>query len=65
MNWYFYLDEKEIPIKLQAKKRPSQRQYKRTWIVHELIDNAWSMACFPEVTWGVLKKLTYVGKVSV
>lgn len=62
MREYFYHDENLIPIKIRASRKPSKETIPRrgTWIVKEASDGEWVMPCFPEITWGVLKTVTYL-----
>lgn len=63
MREYFYHDEKLILIKIKAHNRPSAETVSRrgTWVLREAWEGRWEMPCFPEVTWGTLKNLTYLG----
>lgn len=69
MKWFYYLDELECPIRIKAPQKPRLNRMPRsgTLIVHEFNSESkqWSIGCFPEVTWGVLKDLRYIGKTEV
>lgn len=58
--------EKYCPVLVFANHRPSKNNIPRsgTWIVKEWIENQWGMPCFPEITWGMLKTLQFVGEVK-
>jgi len=68
---FVYLAQQEIPVMVIAKRRPSEKTIPKygTWPIQELtqapdgITSNWRTV--GEVTWGVLSKLTYVGKVSI
>jgi hypothetical protein len=34
-----------------------------TLVVRELVNGKWEMPCFPEITWGVLKDLQFLGSI--
>lgn len=63
---YFEKGRKAYPIKVLAKKRPSEETIPHwgTWVVNEWTGKEWVMPCFPEITWGTLKKLTYFGELK-
>ena len=62
---YHYLDpENGGVIVIRAYSRPSEKKKRRVWVVREFTDGKWQMPCFPEITWGTLKKLQYLGSVK-
>ena len=65
LNNYYYLDSKQLPLRVRARVRPSEKHRRGLWIVQEFSDGKWTMPCFPEIHWGILKKLTYIGKTPV
>lgn len=66
-KYYYYVTEKENVIRIMAKKRPSPYTQPKsgTWVVREFHDGAWHIPCFPEIVWGILKELKYIGKKDV
>lgn len=68
MNLYRYLDQENMGvIQVRASRRPSPETRPRmgTWIVKEWTTEGWKMPPFPEVTWGVLSKLIYLGSEKI
>jgi hypothetical protein len=67
MNEYFYLEDGVTLVKIRAKKRPGPNTRPRsdTWVIYEIIDGRWSNSAIAEVTWGILRKLEYIGKRKV
>jgi len=66
MKRYLYLElETDAPIMVFAKRRPSRLTIpiRGTWIVKEWFKGKWNMPCCPEITWGTLMTLKFVGKV--
>jgi hypothetical protein len=64
VNLYRYLDPENMGvIQIKASRRPSVETRPRmgTWIVNEWTNEGWKMPPFPEVTWGTLSKLVYLG----
>ena len=66
MNQYFYLCEDEMIIRIKAKRRPSKYTIPKssTWVVNEFCGRKWQMPCYPEITWGRLKELKFIGKIT-
>lgn len=62
MKLYHYRDGESV-IRIATKRKPSlaTRPEFGFWIVYEIIDGLWSMPTFPEITWGRLSKLEYLG----
>ena len=66
MKRYLYLElETDAPIIVFAWRRQSQLTVPESgaWVLKEWDGKKWQMPCYPEVTWGVLKKLKYVGRI--
>lgn len=64
-NYHYYKTPEGDIIRVAAHFRPSlkKRPKSHTWIVYEQNEEGkWEMACFPEVTWGRLSRLEYIGK---
>lgn len=66
MKYYHYAADNTV-IRVKASRRPSEKTKPKsgTWIVHERNNCNWEMPCFPEITWGILKTLEYIGCISV
>lgn len=64
--WFYYLTEDEGVIRVGANRKPSMGTalLGKTWVVSEFDGRKWIMPCFPEITWGTLKKCEYIGKTS-
>jgi hypothetical protein len=53
-------------IRIRSRYRPSMARLGRgTWVVRELANGEWIMPACPEITWGTLKSLEYLGSVPV
>jgi hypothetical protein len=78
-NKYIYLVPGTLtPLMITAKSRPSEKSIPKcgSWIVREWYRNnngiaettkeesKWDIPCFPEITWGMVKTLIFVGKVK-
>ena len=64
-NFFYSLRETTIPcIRITSKKKPSAKTIplRGTWVVREFDGIIWVMPCFPEITWGRLSRMHYVGK---
>ena len=64
---YIYLkDVTNAPIMLYSSYKPSERNIPahRTWPIREWDGKHWVMPCFPEITYGTIKKLKFIGKVK-
>lgn len=65
MNLYrYYVQEDGGVIQVKSNRRPSYETMPRSgsWIVRELQkDGTWQMPCFPEIGYGHLSKLIYLG----
>jgi hypothetical protein len=64
MNYYRYLDtDNNGIIEIKALRRPNIQSRPRsgTWIVREWTRRGWQIPNFPEITWGRLSKLIYLG----
>jgi len=70
MNKYLYScreDGKLLFLQVIANKRPSEKNIPRrrgAWSLREYSDGQFRMPCFPEITWGTLKKMNYIGKLK-
>ena len=65
MKKFLYLaPENDAPVIVNAKHRPSEKNIptRGTWVLREWYEGKWTMPCFPEITWGRLKYLKFVGK---
>lgn len=53
-------------IRIYAKQKPSLTTTPRsgTWVVNEWNGERWVMPCFPEITWGILNKLKFIGRLQ-
>lgn len=67
--YHYYLTEDKHVIRVWAKRRPGPNTIpeRTTWIVQELLpddkgNNNWHGTW--EITWGRLKQLTYIGRVT-
>lgn len=64
MNWYYYLTEEEIVIRVRSRRKPVHRQ--TSYVVHEPSPRPpykFEMACFPEISgWKLINTMTYIGK---
>lgn len=63
---YYYLASGERVIRISADKKPnaSNRSTNGTWVVKEFDGVSWRIPTFPEITWGTLSKLTYIGSIK-
>lgn len=61
LKTYHYLHPDGGVIAVRAYFRPSEKKKRRVWVVREFTEGKWQMPCCPEITWGTLKKLTYLG----
>lgn len=59
MNEYFYLSDKNELIKITGKQRP--RKTNKTYVCRELINGEFVLGCYPEITWGKLVTMDYIG----
>ena len=70
MDTYYYLCEDEGIIRIKAKRKPAAKTIPKssTWVVREYANSSnsgkWIMPCYPEITWGRLSKLRYIGVVK-
>ena len=62
MREYFYLENGINLIKIISKRKPGPKTKTKsgTWIVNEVFEGKWSIACFPEITLNQLNKLEYL-----
>lgn len=60
---YYYLADGKHPIRVYAKYKPSLHQAQKgmTWSLREYDGTNWIMPVIPEVTYGALSKMTYIG----
>lgn len=60
---YFHYADANGVIRIRAGRRPSEhtKPKRGTWVVRELGERGWQMPVAPEITWGTLKTLEYVG----
>ena len=67
MKHYYYVTERDNVIMIAAKKKPSIKSMPRsgTWVVKEFHDGGWHIPCFPEIVWGTVKKLRYIGSLEI
>jgi hypothetical protein len=61
MRVHNYLHPDGGVIKIRSYRRPSEKSARGIWVVREFTDGKWQMPCCPEITWGTLKKLIYLG----
>lgn len=65
INYWHYADASGSGIvRIKSWRRPSissKPPRGGTWVVEELKEGQWIMPPLPEVTWGTLKKLIYIG----
>lgn len=59
---YYYMDENSV-IRIRAKRKPVKRS--RPYALREFTGRAWEMPCFPEISWGRLSKMNYIGSVAI
>ncbi len=65
MKAFHYTDGKSI-IRIYGYRRPNGNTKSKTWTVYESsAPFIWNMAVFPEITWGILKTLEFVGFVKI
>lgn len=64
--WFYYQTDSQAIIRVRAKHRPARTTIpaRGTWVVSEWNGEKWGMATFPEITYAVLRDLTYIGKVK-
>lgn len=65
MKHFHYTDDVGV-IRITCKKQPGEKTAPRsgTWVVRELNNlGAWEMPTVPQITWGTLKKMIYLGNV--
>lgn len=75
MRAFHYLEpEGSIVIRIISGRKPGPKTKPRrgTWVVRELIPDMpgstkgkWRLPCFPEIAWGTLSKLEYLGSAQV
>lgn len=70
MKFYYFLDTDHSIIRIKYKRKPSEKSIPRSgaWIVYEYhpeYKDRWCMAPFPEITWGILKRMQYIGSLEV
>jgi hypothetical protein len=70
MKHYYYLDDEDNVFRITAKRKPGAKTqpYSGTWVVRYKVPNEykrWCITCFPEITWGTLQKLTYIGSLKI
>lgn len=65
MKRYLYLTDKEEPIIVFAKHKPSEKDSRRIWTVREFDGKTWWMPPIAEILWGTLSKFTFIGIVKV
>jgi hypothetical protein len=51
-------------LRVVARSKPSQTGTYKTWRVSEFQKGKWVMPAFPEITYGALAKLEYLGSTS-
>lgn len=75
MRKFLYIDSKnrDCPVLISAKRKPSEKNIPRSgaWVVREWYSRSTEIdcygrdiPCFPEITWGRLKELTFVGELK-
>lgn len=64
---YFHYSDGEGVIRIRHSRKPPQNQpWSGTWVVRELSKELkWEMPPFPEITWGTLSKMVYLGSVPL
>lgn len=67
MRMHYYLSEGAHVIRIRAAKKPSVKNIPKrgTWIVNEYNGIEWRLPCFPEITWGTIKTLQYIGSLKI
>lgn len=66
MKDFYYLTPSGHVVRINANRKPSPKTRPKsgTWKVMEFNGQVWAMATFPEITWGSLEKLKYIGSVA-
>lgn len=80
MRKFLYIDksDRNCPLLVSAKRKPSIHTIPRsgTWIIREwherqenrpdgrIYEGGWDIPCFPEITWGRLKELQFIGEIK-
>lgn len=64
MKYYHYLFDDTV-IRVKASRRPGPDYKRGSWVVQERAAGSWVMPGFPEITWGTLAKLEYLGAVLI
>lgn len=72
-EYYFYyrLPGSADMLRIKGKRRPSlaSKPKRGTWVVSELQNRdgsfGYAMPSFPEITWGRLRELIYIGKEAI
>jgi len=62
MRYFHYTDGTGV-IRIRARYQPSEKG-RRIWVVRELKGKEWVLPCIPEITWGTLKDMEYLGSVK-
>lgn len=66
--FYYYSsnggDVADIRIKGRRKPNITTIPFGGTWVVRELTEGKWVMPVFPEITWGRLSKMRFIGKLE-
>jgi len=65
-SWYVYRSG-QTRIRIRSKRKPGANTIPKrgTWIVQEQNPKnplQWEGPCFPEITWGMLKKMVFLGR---
>jgi len=57
-RYYYYLTDRNEVIRIQAKRKPYPREM--SYVVYEVHDGIFKMACFPEISGNKLKRMKYL-----
>ena len=69
-KYFYYLKTEDglstiVRIKTKRKPSASTRPVSGLWAINELRDGKFVMPCYPEVTWGTLADLEFIGKQKI
>lgn len=63
MGYYYYFLEGQGMIRIRAKRKPFPRP--KPYACQEWFEDKWQMPCFPEIGFGKLKTMTYIGSTFI